>query len=306
MENETKKKFEWVYVLIGGLVLAVGYSGWITLQRQQVIIEKETQYVTLTTQKDSLQTEKDSTLNDLKRAEEAIDNLMTVNAKSNEEMNRLKKQIRNLLYKDKVSKTEIAKAKSLISELNTKIAEIVKENGELKNANTKLTDDKNQLTVEKNQLSKVLDSTREEKKKSDDLVQLGSTLSVSNVVASGINRKGKVTSVAEKVVTLRITFTVNENKISPSGKKTVHLVLHNPLGTTVGNHGVVSTEDGEIVCTGETVIDYTTGLVKDVNFDIPLDKLTVDGLYHIVLYENGMKISQKTLALKKKKILGFL
>lgn len=293
------------YVLFGLLAAAVIWAGVVTFQKSQVVKEKEIQYVELTTAKDSLQIQKDSTLNDLKVAEEKIDNLLTVNYQASQEMNRLKKQIRNLLYKGSVTVKELKKAKGLIEELNAKIIELVKENGELKSQNSQLQSDKNQLTIEKNQLSKVLDSTREEKKKSDDLVNLGSTLTVSNVTASGINRKGKTTSVAEKVTAVRLTFTVNENRISPSGNKTVHLVLHNPLGVTIGNHGVVSTEDGEIVCTGETVIDYSTGLTKNVSFDVPLEKLTVDGPYHLVLYENGMKISQKTLALKKKRILGF-
>lgn len=305
-ETKTQKQINVNYVLMGVLALAVAYGGWITLQKQKVVTEKEVQYVTLTVAKDSLQAEKDSTLNELKKAEEAIDSLKTNNSQAKKEISNLKTKIRNLIYKNNVTAEDLNKARDLISALNAKIEVATEEYEKLKVANTQLTDDKNQLTIERNQLSKVLDSTREEKKKSDDLVQLGSTLSVSNVNVSGINSKGKVTDVTAKVTNLRITFTVNENKISPSGKKTVHLVFNTPLGNTVGNHNVISTEDGEIVCTGETTIDYTTGLVKDVSFDVSIDTLTIDGVYHIILYENGKKISQKSLGLKKKKILGFL
>lgn len=294
------------YILGILLSLSVIYGFFVTVMKSKVMKESQVQYVIMRSQKDSLQADRDSTLFQLKKAEERIDNLSLINSDAGKELFKFKKEIRDLLYKNKITSKELSRAKTLIVQLNTRISDIIKENDELKVVNNKLADDKNQLTIERNQLTKVLDSTIDEKKKSDDLVELGSTLSVSNVIVSGINKKGKVTDVAEKVTVLRLKFTINENLISKSEKKTVHFVLIDPLGNTIGNHGVVSTKEGEVVCTAETTVDYSTGLVKDVVFDIPMEKLKTDGIYKAHIYEKGIKIGEKSVGLKKKKILGLL
>lgn len=292
------------YILAGLLAIAVVYGFIVTGSKTKIVKEKEVQYVSLTEKKDSIQSQRDFMLSQLKLAEDKIDNLTLINNKAGKQLYSMKKEIRNLLYKNKLTSKELSDAKVLIVNLNNKISEIVKENDELKVTNAKLTEDKTQLTVEKSELTKVLDSTIVQKKKSDDLVDLGSTLSVSNVAIYGINHKGKVTELAEKVVNFRLKFTINENRISQSEKKIVHFVLTNPLGNTVGNHGIVSTKDGDIVCTAETQVDYSTGLVKDVVFDIPMDKVKIDGTYKAYIYENGMKIGEKSVLFKKKKVLG--
>ena len=75
--------------------------------------------------------------------------------------------------------------------------------------------------------------------------------------------------------------------------------------TIEGKSGILSTRnDGEKTYLTKSDVDYTTGLIKNVKVDVDLNKVVMDGLYKIQIYENGLKIGESRLGLKKKKILG--
>lgn len=297
-------------VLAGLLVVSVAFIVWQSNTSKTIIKEKEIQYVEIKDSKDVLEKEHMETLSQLKNAELKIDNLKNTNVVSDKQIKSLKNKIKDILYKDKVTKKELETAKSLIGELNTKITDYLKENDVLKQNNTKLTEDNTTLQMEKNQLVKVLDSTRVEKQIADEVIDLGSTLSISNITVEGYNLKGKKTEVIEKVHKLRFSFVVNENRISTSGKKVVYFVLVNPIGKEVkieGKSGILSTKnEGEKIFTAKSELDYTTGLIQKTNFDVEMSKLFMDGVYKVLVYENGLKIGDSRAAFKKKRLLGFL
>lgn len=297
-------------VLAGLLVVSVAFIVWQTNTSKTIIKEKEIQYVEIKDSKDVLEKEHMETLSQLKNAELKIDNLKNTNVVSDKQIKNLKNKIKDILYKDKVTKKELETAKSLIGELNTKITDYLKENDVLKQNNTKLTEDNTTLQMEKNQLVKVLDSTRVEKQIADEVIDLGSTLSISNITVEGYNLKGKKTEVIEKVHKLRFGFVVNENRITTSGKKVVYFVIVNPIGKEVkieGKSGILSTKnEGEKIFTAKSELDYTTGLIQKTNFDVEISKLFMDGVYKVLVYENGLKIGDSRVAFKKKRLLGFL
>jgi regulator of replication initiation timing len=209
-----------------------------------------------------------------------------------------------------VTGKELETAKVLISELNVKITDYLKENDVLKQNNIKLTEEKTSLQMDKNQLVQVLDSTRVEKSKADDVIDLGSTLVISNIGIQGLNVKGKKTDVAEKIHKLKFSFVINENRISSSGKKTIYFVLVNPFGKEVSIDGVsevLSTKQhGQKLFTGKKQLDYSQGLIQKAEFDVEMSKVFVDGIYKVQIYENGLLVGESRLVLKKKKVLGFL
>jgi chromosome segregation ATPase len=193
-----------ISVLSGLLVVSVAYIVWQNNSSKTMIKEKEIQYVQVVDSKNELEQDHLSTLNELKDAESKIDNLTNTNILADKEIKGLKSKIKNILYKEKVTKKELETAKTLISELNNKVVEFVKENEVLKSNNVKLTENNTSLQMEKNQLVKVLDSTRVEKKNADDVIDLGSTLSISNLTIDGINSKGKKTDVAGKIQKVKL------------------------------------------------------------------------------------------------------
>lgn len=305
---KTKEKVI-IGILSGLLILSTAFISWQSNTNRTVIKEKEIQYVQIREAKDTLEKEHHETLFKLKDAEIQIENLTHTNIESDKEIKNLKNKIKNILFKEKVTEKELGDAKVLMTELNVKIGDYLKENDVLKQNNTKLSDENTVLQSDKTKLSQVLDSTKEEKVKADDVINLGSTLVISNIGIVGLNEKGKKTDVAEKIQKFNFSFTINENRITSSGKKVIYFVLLNPSGkeiTVDGKSGVLSTKKyGQKLYTGKTELDYTTGLVQKASFNVELSKL-VDGVYKTQIYENGIMIGESKIELKKKKILGIL
>lgn len=296
-------------VIFGGfLLVSIGYIVFSTNKSKTIIKEKEVQYVQVVTSKSELEKEHQTTLSKLNDAESKIDKLSNLNVSTNKELGSLKKRIKSILYKTKVTKEELVKAQDLIAQLNVKIEDHLKENVVLKENNVKLTNDNVVLQNEKTELTTALATTKSEKELAEEKVNLGSTLSISNFYTVGLNSKGKETSVAEKVDNLKLSFTINENRISKSGLKTVYFVVVDPKGKELeiaGQSGIILTKDGDKVYTVKSNVDYTTGSVKLVSFNIDLNNI-VDGLYEVHVYENGIKIGEKKVLLKKKKFLGII
>lgn len=297
-------------VVFGGfLLVSIGYIVFFTNKSNTIIKEKEIQYVEVVASKSDLEKEHQTTLSKLSEAESKIDNLSNLNISTNKEMGSLKKRIKSILYKTKITKQELAKAEVLIVELNSKIEEHLKENVVLKENNLKLTNDNTVLQTEKTELTTALATTKTEKEAAEDKVNLGSTLSISNFSILGLNAKGKKTEVAENVDKFKLSFQINENRISNSGLKTVYFIVLNPAGKEIeipGQSGVILTKDGDKVYSTKSNLDYATGSVKFVSFDVNVDKISADGIYQIFVYENGLKIGEKKVVLKKKKFLGLL
>ena len=297
-------------ILSGLLIISVAFITWQSNTNRTIIKEKEIQYVEIKESKDTLEKEHSETLSKLGEAEIKIDGLTNTNIQSDKEIKSLKSKIKNILYKEKVTGKELETAKVLISELNVKITDYLKENDVLKQNNIKLTEEKTSLQMDKNQLVQVLDSTRVEKSKADDVIDLGSTLVISNIGIQGLNVKGKKTDVAEKIHKLKFSFVINENRISSSGKKTIYFVLVNPFGKEISIDGVsevLSTkQNGQKLFTGKKQLDYSQGLIQKAEFDVEMSKVFVDGVYKVQIYENGLLVGESRLALKKKKVLGFL
>jgi hypothetical protein len=303
-----KVNYKLLSVVFGGfLAVSLGYIFFFTNKSNTIIKEKEIQYVEVVNTKTELEKEHQSTLKKLDEAEMKIDNLSTLNLTASKEITSLKKRVKSILNKSNVTKEELSTAKNLISQLNIKIEDHIKENEVLKGANVKLTGENEVLQSEKVVLAKVLDETKNQKEIAEDKVKLGSTLTISDFKISGLNEKGKVTSVVEKVEVLKLSFIINENRISESGLKSVFFIVTDPSGKLIESNnqsGSFVTGEGENKYTSKSSLDYTKGSVKNVNFEIQMDKLVYDGLYQVLIYENGMKIGSEKFELKKKKFLG--
>jgi len=129
-------------ILSGLLIISVAFITWQSNTNRTIIKEKEIQYVEIKESKDTLEKEHSETLSKLGEAEIKIDGLTNTNIQSDKEIKSLKSKIKNILYKEKVTGKELETAKVLISELNVKITDYLKENDVLKQNNIKLTEEK--------------------------------------------------------------------------------------------------------------------------------------------------------------------
>lgn len=297
-------------VIISVLILILGVVGSLFYNTKSELNDEKQKLSEVDSIRMDVQVKYDSAVIKLDDLAMSNDNLQTQNSRLQDEINSIKVKIKKTIRKDKVTKNELLKAKKLIKNLNAKILDYEREIAQLKRENRVMHEKNQELTMQNNQLVKALNETRAAKEISDNKVDIGSTLTVSNVSAQALNKRDNKTKIAEKAHKLKITFTVNENRISESTEKVFYLVMTNPLGDVANgktNVDVLSTKtDGQKQYTGKVKVDYKTGMISNVTFVVDFDNIQVDGVHKIELYENGYKISESKVLLKKRKFLGFI
>ncbi len=310
-------KTDWRFFLTIGLVIALlgtwGYIIWDKSKVKETIQQKDSQYASVVSEKDTLK-------NLLDEATMRYDGLKTSNAKKDStitakdrEIADKKAKIQSILAKANATKEELAQAKSLIASLNTDIESYKVQIETLKGENVALTKEKEEVTQQKYAVQKNYDSAKSVIKQKEDLLDVGSTLHASGFNIIGIDEKGggkeKETSKAKKVDKLRISFNLDENRISPSGAKELYICIAGPDGKPIAvealGSGMFNTrEDGQKTFTQKVQINYTQGQKQIVSFDWKQNTNYQVGNYKIEVYHNGFKIGEGTAILKKAGFLG--
>lgn len=293
-------------------VLLLGTWTYIIVDKsktKETIIQKDTQILTVSSEKDSIQLA-------FNNASLKLDSLQTSNTKyqgalaeQNDKISSLKREIGKILTNKNATIAELNQAKSMIAELNGKIenysAEIEKLKGEnkaLTSANSQLSSQKDSLTVEKKNLQQSLSSTEAAKKNVEDLA---STLHASNIAVLAIDKKsnGKEaqTTTAKRADLLRFTFDLDENMVSPSGTKEIYICVVGPDGKSITDGTTFNTRDsGSKAYTSKVSVNYEQGKRTPVNVDWKKDggKYQI-GDYKITIFHNGFKIGEGVKSLKK-------
>lgn len=232
-------------------------------------------------------------------------------ADKNSAIQKLKGNISSILKKKNASDAELAQAKQMIGELNGKIdglfAEIDKlkgENQQLTSANQQLSTEKTQLTADKQSLEQNLTTTKTEKKQLEDKVDVASTLHASYIGIAAIkvssSGKEKETTTAKRANLIRISFRLDENRVTPSGTKDIYVVVTGPDGKIITEGGsFVTREEGDKSFTSKVSVNYEQGKVTPVSFDWKQNDKYKEGNYTIEIYNNGFKIGQGVKTLKK-------
>ena len=198
------------------ILLAIALVGsWIYFmyaksQATAVINEKDAQYATLDSARNNVQKEFDEAivrLDEMTATNNGLDSL--VKTRDNE-LGILKSKFKSLVGKQNATSADLAAARRLVSELNGRIDDYVKEIERLQGENIQLTADKNNLTNENKNLSNNLANTESAKKEAENKVDVGSTLHASNFNIVAINErnsgKEKSTTSAKRADKFRISF----------------------------------------------------------------------------------------------------
>ena len=219
------------------------------------------------------------------------------------EITKLKGEINSILKKRNATSAELARAKTLIEELNSQIETLQAENARLTGENQTLTAEKAQLIVEKDTLTANLTTTQAEKKVLEETVDVGSTFSASNIAMTPLKQKGdkeKETTTAKRVDKLVISFDV-ENRITKSGPADMYIIVTAPDGKVISEAtgGTFTTrEEGDKSFTSKLTVPYEQGKRQNVQLPLTQDKFQV-GDYKIQVYHNGFKIGEGVTTLKK-------
>ncbi|TAG13260.1 MAG: hypothetical protein EAZ35_02100 [Sphingobacteriia bacterium] len=298
-------------VLIAALVLTWGYIFYDKSKSSETIMGLETKISNVDSARLAIQQE----FMDVSSKADSLtqDNLQLQGdlADKNTAIQKLKSNISSILKKNDASKSELAEAKKMIGELNGKIdglfAEIEQlkgENKQLTNTNAQLNTEKTQLTTDKAGLEDNLNKTTTEKKQLEEKVDIASTLHASNIGINAINIKNsgkeKETTTAKRADLIRVSFNIDENRITPTGTKEFYVIVTGPDGKVISEGSTFNArEEGTRTYTSKVSVNYEQNKNIPVSFDWRQKDAYKDGEYRIEIYNNGFKIGQSAKTLKK-------
>lgn len=302
-----------IYALLAGaLVLTWGYLIYIKSEGNK----EKTQYVDRIVSDSLSQSQLQAKFDFLSGKADSItlnnQQLQGALAEKKNDIDKLKSSIAKTLSDKNATKAQLATAQKQIAELQGKIenlfAEVEKlkaENQQLTASNEQLTTDKTQLTTEKTELQSNLDKTKEEKAKVEDLA---STLHASNINVTAVQLKGskeKETSTAKRADYFKVSFDIDENRVSPSGSKALMICIYHPDGSLSVSSGSFTDREGNVKqYTNKVDVNYEQGKRVPVSFDWKPGSKFETGDYKIEIYNNGFKIGEGKKTLKKATFLG--
>ncbi|PZX65516.1 hypothetical protein [Hydrotalea sandarakina] len=227
-------------------------------------------------------------------------------ADKNKTIQHLKNTIAGLLQKQNITATQLLEARKMIDELNGKVNDLYNELALLQNKNQALTLANEQLNNEKLQLQDTLNKTVAY---NQYVTNEASTLHASNFSIEALkvhnNGKEKMITVAKKTDLLRISFDLDANRIAPSGEKELFICIVSPDGKIITSGNTITTRlDGTIPYTTKVTVQYEQGKTASVNINWRNNGNYEPGDYTIIVYQNGYKIGQGSILLKKSGIFG--
>lgn len=289
-------------IIIGLLIVAL-IGSWIYFNssKTELVKENEVKVAAIDSSKNIINAE-------FIAASAKVDSLTSQNSQltgdlltKTNEIQKLKSNIGNILKNQKATNKELEEAKSLIAELNGKVAGLVVDLQKAQLENKQLTAKNEDLTNQNSTLNNNLTTTTKEK---DRLQDIGSTLHAStfNIESLRIREDGseRKTTNSKRANTIRVSFQLDKNKITPTGNQDIYVCLTSPDGKPIGDGATfASREDGQKAYSNKLTVQYIQNAVLPVNFDIKqTSKLTV-GEYKVEVYNNGFKIGEGKTTLRK-------
>lgn len=194
--------------------------------------------------------------------------------------------------------------------MKTNIESYTAEIEKLQGENVQLTEKNRVVTQERDVVTKNYDSAKTVIKQKEDIIDVGSTLHASNFDMIGLKgSKEKVTYKAKQIDKLRVSFDVDQNRITPTGAKDIYICITAPNGSPVAvealGSGKFVTRDGvEKLFTKKTTINYVQGESQHLNVEWEQNSPFQSGTYRIEIYNNGFKIGEGTRTFKKGGLFG--
>jgi DNA repair exonuclease SbcCD ATPase subunit len=324
METAPEKKFNPTWIYIPLILVLGGIAVYLFLDRNKSNDKNDElsdQVSTVLNDKASVETEYNAALARLDKMKGESVQMDSLLSSKNDEVEQLKEKIKTILQNDKATEAQLQEAAKMIGDLNKKLSSFQEQIVALKKENIQLTEDKRQLTEDKQILTKQNEASsqekenlKEEKKQLENnlekTVETASILHASNFRLEAINLKKNLlgkskeqeTARARKADLMRMTFDLDENRISESGEKMIYICVTDPGGKIASSSsgGQFSLADGaEKTFTATKIVPYKKGeKVKGVISDWkPLENFA-PGNYKVELYHMGNKIGTEIVTLK--------
>ncbi len=304
--NQSSKKKE--YIIMGLLAaLLLGSLGYNFYQYQQN--KAETELLTIDLQdtekaKVILQGQLDDLTEEFEASKMDVGIKDSLLSKRDAEIFDKQKEIQNILNKNNVSESELKQAKRMITALNADITRFKQEIAVLKEKNDSLLVVNDTLRYNSFKLG---EKAQNEKLKSEATEKkMRSTFSVSNYQIKGlrVRNSGKEveTDKAKRIDKMRVSFDLDPNEYAASGEQEIFIAIYKPDGTLGkfkdASFGQLETWSlGKVDYSDKVSFNYKKGATQNITFDWE-DYEFPKGTYKIDLYQNGLKIGQKSVDLR--------
>ena len=304
--NNTKNLM--IGLLAAGLLGTWGYLLWDKNKAGEELKKEQTNSISYMSQRDSIRAMYDEAEIRLDSITGANNSLQGEKSALQKDIDSRKAEIRKILNDKNATQAQLAKARTMIAQLNDQIGSLEAEVTRLTGENQELNVANTTLTQEKADLETNLTTTKTEKEDLEKTVDVASTFSASNIQITPINEKKsgkeKSTTSAKKVDKLVVSFDV-ENRIAKSGPADMYLIVTAPDGKVISENGnVLNTRaDGDKSFTAKIPVNYEQGTRKPIQFPIQQNDFTT-GNYKIEIYHNGFKIGEGVRSLKKGGLFG--
>ena len=279
-----KNKSGLIFILF--LIIALlGVVTWLYIDQRQTTDEIRT---VLTEEKDSLQSH-------LIQLKQGYDDLMTDNDSINAQLIVEKEKIDDLLAEIKTVKAiNYSKIKKMQNELGT-LREVAKSYvRQIDSLNTM-----NQVLVAENILVKneikaaksVNVELEEQNKDLSGKVELASELKTANLNAIPINKRGKENNKINKIVKIKVNFTIKENVLAAAGERDVFIRIAGPDDYILAKseEDLFEFEGQQIVYSAKRPVDYEN---KDMDVVVYWDNngALITGTYEVYIFADGAEI----------------
>lgn len=293
MENENKNSTLKIITGILAVLLIVAGAFAIKLYNQ----EKNT--------KAELTKEKEIVLSDLKQMVGKYDTVIKENNLKDTELNDARDRIQRLIDSVQTMESSVASLSRYQREaikLRKERDYLFAQNDSLKGMNKMLAMQVDSTSYELEVSNMKRDSLSSEKQALADRVALGSSLSASKLMATGVivRRSGKLVENDNnrRVDQIRACFTVPQNRIAEAGDKELYVQVVDPKNTILGENKVFQVNDSTSVTYSAVSKFYYENTSLDICENIPPNGDGFEkGLYKVFVYDGGTVISQTTLVL---------
>ena len=295
-------------ILAAGLLGTWGYLLYDKNKAEKTINDQQASITKVTDEKSELTANFNASLARLDSLTGANNNLQGEKTGLQKEIDAKKVEIRKILNDKNASQAQLAKARTMIADLNGKITGLEAEVTRLSGENQELTTANTGLKQEKADLETNLSTKTTEKEALEKTLDVASTFSASNIQVTPVQEKKggkeKNTSTSKRVDKLVISFDV-ENRIAKSGPADMYLIVTAPDGKIIseGSNLLNTRTDGDKNFTAKIPLEYVQGERKQVQFPIRQEDFQT-GNYKIEIYHNGFKIGEGVRSLKKGGLFG--
>jgi len=252
----------------------------------------------ITIQKDSIQSE-------LTHIVAGYDALKTENDTINEQLIIAQTKVRDLLIEVEQTKKvsyekitdyqkQVTTLRGIMRDFVVQIDSLNRRNEQLMAENTQVKEQYKQAEIEKEQLS-------QDKEKLERNLQRAAQLEARELIAEGLNSRGKDTRFAKKAETIRISFVLGKNITSKRGAKNIYARIMRPdqLLMTKSANDLFQFEDLKIPFSAMREVNYEgQDLPVAIYWDNKGESDLMVGTYTIDLFADGNNIGTTKLEFK--------